>query len=85
MVLGARSRIVAPVVERVRAMLITIVEAKTLLGMFATEENLATAEKYWPSGVMSLQEKLLVLFALGQLEELIRKIARGTKPHPQED
>src|ERR687892_752109 len=66
-----------------RAMLITVIEGKTLLGVFATEENLAATEKDRPGGVMGLQEKLLVLFSLGQLEELIRKIASGTKPHPQ--
>jgi hypothetical protein len=45
-----------------RAMLVTVIESKTLLGVFATEENLAATEKDRPSGVMSLQEKLLVLF-----------------------
>jgi hypothetical protein len=71
------------VAERVGAMLITIVEGKTLLAVFATEENLASAEKDRPGCVMSLQEKLLVLCSPGQLEELIRKLAGSIKSHPQ--
>jgi hypothetical protein len=82
--LGTCSRIMAPVAERVRAVLVAIVKSKTLLAVFATKENLASAEKDRPSGVMSLQEKLLVLFSSGEFEELVRKLAGGIEPHPQE-
>ena len=80
---AAHARIVAAVAERMRAMLVGVVESKTLLGVFATEEELAAKQKDRPGGVMGLEEKLLVLLSLGQLEELVGKIAGGLKPHPQ--
>ena len=63
-------------------MLVGIVEGKALLGVFATEEELAATQKDRPSGVMGLQQKLVVLFSLGQLEELVGKFAGGLEPHP---
>ena len=71
MIPAARSGIMPTVAKRVRAMGITVVEQKALLGMFATETNLAAAEKDRPCGVMCLQEELVVLVSPSQLKELI--------------
>jgi hypothetical protein len=51
---AAHPRIVAAVAERVTAMLAVIVESQALLGVHATEEQLAATQKDRPSGVVCL-------------------------------
>ena len=46
-------------------MFVTIVEDNTLFCVFAREDELAATEEDRPSGMMGLQEKLVVLLPLG--------------------
>jgi hypothetical protein len=51
----------AGVAERVRAMFVGVIDSKALLGVFATEEELAAKQKDRPGRVMGLQKKLVIL------------------------
>jgi hypothetical protein len=53
--------IMAGVAERVRAMFVGVIDSKALLGVFATEEELAAKQKDRPGRVMGLQKKLVIL------------------------
>jgi hypothetical protein len=81
-VTAAYAGIVAGVAQRMRAMLLGAIESKALLGMFATQEELAAKQKDRPGRMMSLEQKLVILLSLGQLEEFVRKVAGGLEPHP---
>jgi hypothetical protein len=51
---AAHPWIVAGVAERVRTMLVGIIESKALLGVFATEEELAAKQEDRPRRMMGL-------------------------------
>ena len=71
MVPAAYARIVAGIAERVGAMLVRVIEEKTLLGVFATEKELPAIQQDRPGRMMGLQQKPVVPFSLGQLEEFV--------------
>ena len=76
MVLAARPRVMAPVAQRMRAMFVSVVKGKALLGMFATEEKLAATEKDRPCGMVSFRRSSLPC-SRSAIEELAKERSRA--------